>query len=127
MDKEQIRTDFEFLKKDGRVLGVLIFGSRVEGRAHERSDVDICVVAPGAKPWDVLKQVYPHLDTEKKGYDVHVFEEFPLHLKHRVMENYEIVWTRDKGKLEEYFYTYRKLWNDQAKARGVAAPAVSAR
>ncbi|HDI13153.1 MAG TPA: nucleotidyltransferase domain-containing protein [Hadesarchaea archaeon] len=38
------------MKKDGRILGVLIFGSRVRDRAHERSDVDICVVAPGAKP-----------------------------------------------------------------------------
>lgn len=32
MDREQIKADFEFLKEDERVLGVLVFGSRVRGR-----------------------------------------------------------------------------------------------
>ncbi|KXB03495.1 hypothetical protein AKJ48_03830 [candidate division MSBL1 archaeon SCGC-AAA261O19] len=121
MDKEQVKKDFEFLKDDERVLSVLVFGSQITGRTHERSDIDVCIVAPDADPWGVLKQVFSKIDTEKKNYDVHVFEEFTLRLKHYVMENYETLWTRDKSELETYFYSHRKLWNDQAKARGVAA------
>lgn len=118
-----MKKDFEFLKRDKRVLGVLVFGSQVTDRSHGRSDIDICVVAPGAEPWDILKQVFPKINTEKKRYDVHLFEEFTLRLKHYVMKDHEVLWTRDRGKLEEYFYTYNKLWKDQAKARGVGAAA----
>ena len=120
MDKEKIAKDFEFLRQDEDVLAVLVFGSTVEGKEHDRSDIDVCVVAPGREPWEVLKNIYPEVDTEGKNYDVHTFEEFGLRLKHRVMEDHEILWARDRGKLGEYFYKYQKLWKDQAKARGVA-------
>lgn len=122
MDRKQMKKDFEFLREDERVLGVLVFGSQIAERDHEMSDTDVCIVAPDADPWKVLKQVFSKINTEKKDYDVHVFEEFTLRLKHYLMEDYEILWTRDKGELQEYFYKYRKLWEDQAKARGVATP-----
>ncbi|KXB07273.1 hypothetical protein AKJ52_00635, partial [candidate division MSBL1 archaeon SCGC-AAA382C18] len=48
------------------------------------------------------------------------FEELTLKMKHSVIENHQLVWTRNRGNLEEYFYKYRKLWQDQAKARGIA-------
>lgn len=120
MDEGKIKEDFSFLKEDVNILAVLVFGSQVTGQKHERSDTDICVVAPDAEPSDVMRKVWRNVKTEKKGYDVHTFEEFNLKMKHEVMENYEIIWCEDKPKLQEYFYKYRKLWKDQAKARGVA-------
>lgn len=117
---EKIEEDFEFLKEDERILAVLIFGSRVGGETHGKSDTDICIVAPGSDPWSVLREIFPKVDTEKKGYDVHTFEELTLKMKHEVMENHKIVWCRDEFELQEYFYNYWKIWNDQAKARDVA-------
>ncbi len=119
MDKGKIESDFEFLKSDDEVLAILVFGSSVKGREHSRSDVDICVVAPEQNPWEILREVYSEVDTEGNDYDVHTFEELSLKMKHSVMEDHVPVWIRDHGKLKEYFYRYRKLWQDQAKARGV--------
>ena len=39
------KKDFEFLKDE--VLGIVMFGSIVKGNSTERSDVDICIIAPG--------------------------------------------------------------------------------
>lgn len=119
MDIEQLREDYEPLKEDDRVLAVLVFGSQVTGDAHERSDIDICIVAPDAAPMDIMREVWRDAAMSRDDYDVHTFEEFPLKLKHRVMEDHEVVWCRDEQELEEYFYRFRKLWNDQAVARGV--------
>jgi len=121
MDREQVAEDFAFLQEDDRVLAVLVFGSQVTGRAHDRSDIDICIVAPEAEPMDIMRSVWANVKTESKDYDVHTFEEFPLKLQHRVMEEHETVWCRDEQELQEYLHRFRKLWNDQAVARGVVS------
>jgi len=120
MDREQVEADFNQLRDDDRVEAVLLFGSHVTGRAHERSDIDICIVAPDTEPIEIMRTVWRNPDLSRDRYDVHTFEEFGLKMKHQVMENHEIIWCRDTYKLQEYFYHYRKLWNDTAKARGVA-------
>ncbi|KXB01405.1 hypothetical protein AKJ44_02590 [candidate division MSBL1 archaeon SCGC-AAA261F17] len=125
MDRQTIEKDFSFLKERKGVLAVLLFGSRVTKREHERSDVDICIVAPEEDPWSLWLDVDRRVRS-KGRYDFHIFEDFGLKMKHQVLENHEIIWCRDEPKLHEYFYTYRKLWDDQAKARGVAARAASA-
>lgn len=106
-----IKEDFGFLKDD--VLAVLMFGSVVRGEETARSDVDICVVAPDKDPEDILKSVFREVDVEARNYDVHVFEELPLHVKMQVIKNHDIVYTKDKYRLYEYFYYFRKLWDDQ--------------
>jgi len=114
MDKEsvvkRVEKDFEFLK--GKVLALLIFGSFARGEATARSDIDICVVAPKQKPVEVLKAIWRKVDVYGKKYDVWVFEELPLYLKIEIIENHEIVFG-DAGELGEYFYFWRKLWEDQ--------------
>lgn len=119
MDKRQIKEDFQFLKKDDKVLALLLFGSQIKEKTHEKSDTDICIVAPDTNPQEILKQVFSKINTEKKKYDVHTFEEFTLRLKHYIIKDHEILWTKDKRKLQEYFYKYQKIWKDQAKARGI--------
>ncbi len=116
--KEEIREDFKFLEKDKRVLSILIFGSRAKRYTHERSDVDVCIVAPNQDTegiQNILMKVFRNLDTEKKSYDVHIFEELPLYMKISVIKNHEIVHSRDKYEMYEYLYRYRKIWRDQEK------------
>lgn len=120
MDKGEVEGDFAFLKDKEGVLAILLFGSRVKGRVHGRSDVDVCVVAPGEDAWDLWLEIDRKVRPKGKDYDVHIFEDLGLRLKHSVIRNHEVVWCRDVRRLEEYFYLYEKLWRDQAKARGVA-------
>ncbi|MGM0510907.1 MAG: nucleotidyltransferase domain-containing protein [Thermoplasmatota archaeon] len=128
MDKEAVKEDFSWVSEDDRVLAVLLFGSVVEGEDHVKSDIDITVVVPGASYFyydckgvseedvdssDVLMKVFREVNVVKKDYDVHIFEELPLHIQMRIIENHEVVLTKDKYGMHEYFYNYRKLWEDQ--------------
>ena len=115
MDKEQIEKDFEFLKEKEEILAVLVFGSQVKETTHSQSDTDICIVAPETDSWDILSEIYPNINTEKKNYDIKTFEELTLRLKNSVIQNHEIIWTKDNTKLQDYLFKYRNLWNDQAR------------
>ncbi len=104
-DIERVREDFKFLFDD--VLGIVVYGSAARGEENERSDVDICIIAPDRDGADIFKK------TLSLNYDIKIFEEAPLYLKIEIIENHEIVYTKDVYELYEYFYHYRKVWKDQ--------------
>ncbi|MGQ4833955.1 MAG: nucleotidyltransferase family protein [Candidatus Asgardarchaeia archaeon] len=117
MDKKtltKIKKDLEFIKEIPEVHSVLLFGSYAANEETERSDIDICLVIPRAKDkiTKILGIVVSKLSL-KKEYDVSVFEELPLYMKAEVIENHIVLFSRDILELYEYFYFYRKLWNDQ--------------
>jgi len=104
-DIERIRKDLEFLSD--RILAVVIYGSRVTGENTERSDIDVCIVAPNTDSSEIFKE------TLSVDYDVKIFELMPLFLKMEVIKNHEIVYARDVLEFYEYLYFFRKLWKDQ--------------
>jgi predicted nucleotidyltransferase len=120
MDKGEIEQDFHFLKNADGVLALVVYGSKVEGGSHERSDVDICIVAPSREPLTIMKKVWRNVNLESNSYDVHTFEELPLKVKKRIIDQHELIWCRYYAELQLYFHHFRKIWNDQSKARGVA-------
>ncbi|HID26410.1 MAG TPA: DNA polymerase subunit beta [Methanosarcinales archaeon] len=83
---ENYRVDFAFLEDDESILAVLLFGS---GANNQLTDVI------------------------GKRYDVWLFEELALYMKIQVIENHKVVFCKDLPELYEYFYFYRKIWNDQ--------------
>jgi len=60
----------------GDVLGILLYGSRAQGCRSERSDIDICIVAPDNDY--VLRRINKKLGGK---YDVKVFEKMPLYIQ----------------------------------------------
>jgi len=128
MEKKAIEADFSWAREDDRILAVLLFGSVAQGEDHGRSDIDITVVVPGASYFyydcegvsdedadlsDVLMKVFREVNVVSKDYDVHIFEELPLHIQMDIIENHEVIFTKDRYGMSEYFYRYRKLWEDQ--------------
>jgi predicted nucleotidyltransferase len=116
MDAEEVgrkvREDCKFLIDNVLVLGMLVYGSVAKGESDERSDIDICVVAPLVD--DKIRFSRLILANVKDvRYDVRVFELMPIYLKMEVVEHGEVVYARDIYELYEYFYTFRKLWEDQ--------------
>lgn len=104
-DIERIKRDLEFLFD--KVLGVLVYGSIAKDEENERSDIDICIVAPNKDSSKIFKETLP------LNYDIKIFELMPLYLKIEVIENHNILYAKDVHELYEYFYFFRKLWNDQ--------------
>jgi len=110
---KQLKKDLSILEKRKDILAVLLFGSRLFPEyVTNRSDIDICVVAPNVKNhFDLQLELYRLVRNDK--YDIKVFELLPLYLKIEIIKNHEIIFARNKLDLYEYFYFYRKLWKDQ--------------
>ncbi|HJH25463.1 MAG TPA: DNA polymerase subunit beta [Methanophagales archaeon] len=109
---EKVREDLRFLFDNRSVLGVLLYGSVVAGESTERSDIDVCVVAPAAGDTVAFSRwILSNVKDER--YDVRVFELMPLYLKMEVVEHGVVVHVRDIYELYEYFYAFRKSWDDQ--------------
>ncbi|MEA1895750.1 MAG: nucleotidyltransferase domain-containing protein [Euryarchaeota archaeon] len=116
MDKEEVKRrvkkDFEPLHDD--VLGILLYGSLAAGEDSERSDIDISIVAPAID--DMIGFSRRILSNVRDArYDVRVFELMPLYLKAEVIEKGEVIYTKNIFKLYEYFYYFRKIWDDQKR------------
>ena len=115
MDKElikKIKNDFKPISK--KTLGILLYGSYAKGDYNSRSDIDICIVAPNKDPYELFKE------TLSLKYDIKIFETMPFFLKIEVIKNHEIILSKDPYELYEYFYKYRKIWNDQKQRQVVS-------
>ncbi len=53
---------------------VFLFGSRAEGKAHERSDIDIGIEGPGPVPLDALSAIQEELDEAPTLYTIEVVD-----------------------------------------------------
>jgi predicted nucleotidyltransferase len=119
---EALKKDFSFLFSRNDVLGILLYGSAASGNETMGSDIDICLISPSNKDISGLfKEIYRKLDVFSKKYDVHCFEELPLYIQIRVIEDHKIIYAKDVYELFEYFYYFRKLWEDQAMRQRVTA------
>lgn len=100
---EHLKKDFRDFK--GRCLGILLFGSYVEGEQTKRSDIDVCVVNPSK---GVLNDISGKLGGK---YDINVFDNLPLYIKLEIIRHHVVVYGNEAD-LSEYFYFFRKLWQD---------------
>ncbi|MEA3199916.1 MAG: uncharacterized protein QOE90_1344 [Thermoplasmata archaeon] len=106
----------------GHALGLMLYGSHASGRAHARSDVDLCVVAgPGRSVEDALSLARSHLDVPGLVLDLHAFEDLPLYLQGAVIDADRIVWSLDDVALYAYLRPFRRRWDDQKHRTRVAA------
>ena len=97
-------TELDFEGFCGDALGILLYGSRVQGCWNERSDVDICIVAPGNDY--VLMRINKKLGGK---YDVKVFEKMPLYIQIEIIRNHLIIYG-DAARIGAYFYRFGRLW-----------------
>jgi len=110
---EQIYTDFSIIIQKKEILGILLYGSYLMDKETNRSDIDICIVAPNEDIHQLISFILQNVNVTSKKYDVRVFQELPLYIKINVIENGELLYSANELDLYEYFYLYRKLWNDQ--------------
>ena len=109
----RIKKDFSIVIKNKKILGILLYGSYAQGNTTNRSDVDVCVVAPKEDVNQLLSFVLKNVNVNKKKYDTRLFAELPLYVQIQVIEKGILVYSHNKFDLYEYFYFYRKLWTDQ--------------
>lgn len=121
MDREEVlaraKRDFQFLQD--RVLGIMLFGSWARNDASERSDIDLCLVAPEVEDKAALWREAISEPRDSR-YDVRIFELLPPYMKMAVIEEGLVIYARDILDLYEYFYPFRRVWEDQKHRQQVS-------
>ena len=121
MDREEVlaraKRDFQFLQD--QVLGIMLFGSWARNDASERSDIDLCLVAPEVEDKAALWREAISEPRDSR-YDVRIFELLPPYMKMAVIEEGLVIYARDILDLYEYFYPFRRVWEDQKHRQQVS-------
>ena len=106
-DLHKIRADLHLLMD----YEVVIFGSYATKKADSRSDIDIAVLTKERDRIRCIEIWTEMLGKVPEDYDLKIFELLPLQIKASLMQNYEVVFG-NRLDISEYFYDFRKLWND---------------
>lgn len=107
----------EFLKKVIKDLqpyhnfDVVLFGSSVSGGNRPNSDIDIAILSHIHDQDQNLQLWWNLLGKTSEKYDIRIFELLPLHVQISLIMNYHVLFG-NPVKISEYFYQYRKKWED---------------
>jgi hypothetical protein len=97
----------------------MLFGSYSKNQQTNRSDIDICIIAPNIDNHELYSYILSQIDVKTKNYDIRMFLELPIHIKIRIIENGILICSPNQYELYEYFYFYRKLWEDQKRRQEI--------
>lgn len=103
----QIKNDLNHFRK----FEVVIYGSYATGDFTPRSDIDIAIVTRKKDKNHNINIWKNALKKTKQLYQIKIFELLPLQIKANIIDNF-IVLYGNRIDLSEYFYHYRKLWQD---------------
>ena len=110
---DQIHDDFSYVIEKKDILGILVYGSYSKNNNTNRSDIDICIVAPNEDLHQLISFVLQNINVDANKYDIRLFNELPLYIKIHIIEDGILVYSHNELDLYEFFYIYRKLWEDQ--------------
>ncbi len=118
MDQEELiaelKTNFKFILSDDRISGLFLFGSWAEGSQYQKSDIDLCFVIVNRKEvLEVYHSIMEHAENYRNQYDIRFFEELPFLIKIEIINKGIPILANDVNAVYEYFFRYRKLWEDQ--------------
>jgi uncharacterized protein len=99
-------------KKDQQVLAVILFGSIARGQAHRGSDTDICLVLyPGSHTPIQLSKIKLEY-VQDFNQDVQIFQQLPLYIRKRVLEDGRILYSTDMDRLYEVAFDFIREYAD---------------
>ncbi len=107
MDKV-IQSLIKKAKKDPRILAVALFGSYARGEQY--NDIDLCIfLVPKHYSSLELSRIKMEYVPENEKYDLHLFQELPLYIKQRVLNEAKFIYRKNEDLLYDlYFETSRQ-------------------
>lgn len=98
-------------KDDTDVLALILFGSAVRNESNSLSDVDVCVLLN--KNYDALAMSHKRLEyLSISDFDISIFQQLPLYIKHRVMKEGKVLFCRDEDNLYKLIFRTIKEFED---------------
>ena len=108
-DYEKIKKLMKVLKKDPNILAVVIYGSYA--RKEPYRDIDICIFLYPDRIEDYIKIKMSYLGQFPDIFDIHYFNELPLYIQSRVIEEGIVVFDKDYDKLFDIYVGTIKDYN----------------
>lgn len=108
LTKKKIKQDLIALKEK---FDTILFGSFLENAMRPNSDIDISIISYNSRLEENIVLQKEILGKFPLIYDIRVFELYPIHIKIQIINNYEVVFGNIL-EISEYFYQYRKKWDD---------------
>ena len=71
----QIYNDFKKIISRKNILGILLFGSVLKAMETNKSDLDICVVAPREDKHGLISYILQNINVNLKKYDIRLFSD----------------------------------------------------
>jgi len=101
------------VKNDPEILSIILFGSRARQDESPASDVDIAIVlVPGKySRYELSRKRLSYLE-RFPSLDIHIFQNLPLQIRHRVLKEGEILWVADEDLLYDVAYRTSRRWED---------------
>ncbi len=90
---------------------VVLFGSHMEGGIRPNSDIDLAIISREKNIRKNLKLQEKVLGKVPMKFDVRVFELLPIYIQSSIINNYQVIFG-EPLEISEYFYFYRKKWDD---------------
>ncbi len=104
----------ERARQDKEVLTVFLYGSSARHEQGKDSDVDICLVLVSNQ--NLSKEIFlsrKRLDYLKEfSFDIQIFQQLPLYIRHRVLKEAKILFVRDEELLYELAVRTIKSFED---------------
>ena len=107
MNLKKLRIDLQPLSN----YEVVVFGSQVTGGTRPNSDVDVAIITREKNKEKNIQLYNQILGKVPSKYDIKIFELLPIHIQMSIINDHIVIFG-DKIELSEYFYFYRKIWND---------------
>ena len=96
---------------DISVCAVILFGSVAKGVSDSLSDVDVCIMLNDKS--DLLTMSLKKLEyLSLVDYDVSIFQQLPLYIRQRVIEEGKVVFCRNEERVYELVSTTIKEFED---------------
>jgi hypothetical protein len=96
---------------DTDVLALILFGSAARNESNSLSDVDVCVLLN--KNYDALAMSHKRLEyLSISDFDISIFQQLPLYLKHRVTKEGKVLFCRDEDRLYKLVFKTIKEFED---------------
>lgn len=110
-------------KSDEDILAVILYGSRVNDSREEtqNSDLDICLVfkekgeAKERKKEGIFfsRKRLEYLSViDPEGIDIQIFQQLPIYIRKRILEEGKVKYQQDRGKLYELAYRTIQEYQD---------------
>ncbi len=98
------------IKKDPDILGVILYGSAACNKSYR--DIDVCLVVYPAKNPLPLQKVLFYKGNFSSRVDVHFFNDLPLYIQSRVLDEGKILFNRNFDALFDLYEATIRAYTD---------------